>query len=567
MGTIIKKINKGLPYFYYAECRRVDGKPRIFNQKYLGTAKSILEKVHPSKQPSQETALYSEESEFGAVTLLHDIARRIGVVDLIDGVVPKRNQGQSVGTYCLAEAVNRAPGPVSTSGLQEWHQSTVLPAITGIPSKAFSPQNFWNNTGIGKDDIEKIDTLLTSTILDKYNIDISRVIYDATNFFTYIDTRQDGELARRGHCKSKRKDLRIVGLALMVSPDFSIPLLHDAYPGNRADSDEFAVVLGRLKKRLGMMTEKEDAEITVVFDRGNNSESNLDLLESDGLGAHYVGGLKKNHVPGLFAMPKSDYSPLSSPDLTNVTAFKTEATVFSRDVVVVMTHNPDLEEGQMRAVKNNIKKTTDKLMEIQVNLLKRSSGLTTKGRKPTIDSVMKKEKNILNTEYMSDIFTFKVIEDNNNIYLTYGSDGTALDRLKERELGKTALFTDRRDLTAEEIIGMYRSAWRVESAFRQMKDTRHLTVRPIFHWTDEKIAVHLFTCVLAYRLCCLLVKELSDKGISTTIGQMFGSMSKIKRITSFFGDIGKPQKIVTFLKGGELAEKIETLYQLKKQYS
>jgi hypothetical protein len=48
---------------------------------------------------------------------------------------------------------------------------------------------------------------------------------------------------------------------------------------------------------------------------------------------------------------------------------------------------------------------------------------------------------------------------------------------------------------------------------------------------------------------------------------MLGSMSKIKRITSFFGDIGKPQKIVTFLKGWELAEKIENLYQLKKQYS
>ena len=35
----------------------------------------------------------------------------------------------------------------------------------------------------------------------------------------------------------------------------------------------------------------------------------------------------------------------------------------------------------------------------------------------------------------------------------------------------------------------------------QMKDTKHLTVRPLFHWTDQKIKIHLFTCVLAYRMC------------------------------------------------------------------
>ena len=62
-------------------------------------------------------------------------------------------------------------------------------------------------------------------------------------------------------------------------------------------------------------------------------------------------------------------------------------------------------------------------------------------------------------------------------------------------LGRTALFTDRTDLTDEEIVTGYRSAWHVEAAFKQMKNTDHLTVRPLFHWTDEKNkGTHFYLC-------------------------------------------------------------------------
>ena len=42
MATIIKKIKKGRPYYYAVVSKRVDGKPRIVWQKYLGTVDSLL---------------------------------------------------------------------------------------------------------------------------------------------------------------------------------------------------------------------------------------------------------------------------------------------------------------------------------------------------------------------------------------------------------------------------------------------------------------------------------------------------------------------------------------------
>jgi len=87
--------------------------------------------------------------------------------------------------------------------------------------------------------------------------------------------------------------------------------------------------------------------------------------------------------------------------------------------------------------------------------------------------------------------------------------------LAENPLGNRVLYSDAAEFGA--VMLVYRSAWHVESAFKQMKNPKHLTVRPIFHWTDEKIRIHIFICVLAYRLCTLLIKELSDKGCPSVL--------------------------------------------------
>ena len=120
--------------------------------------------------------------------------------------------------------------------------------------------------------------------------------------------------------------------------------------------------------------------------------------------------------------------------------------------------------------------------------------------------------------------------------------------------------------TDYQIISAYRSAWNVESAFKQMKDTDFLTVRPLFHWTDSKIRVHLFVCVLAYRLCALLRKELHEHGIDCSIDQYLQSMGAVKRVTTFYSFVDKVQKIEAFTQSDELAEKIENVYELQKKY-
>src|SRR5207248_834242 len=88
--------------------------------------------------------------------------------------------------------------------------------------------------------------------------------------------------------------------------------------------------------------------------------------------------------------------------------------------------------------------------------------------------------------------------------LFYRTDASAFAQLKEHQLGKRILFTDQKSWSNEQIILAYRSQSQVESAFADMKDHHFLSWEPMFHWTDSKIRVHAFYCVLAWTLASLL---------------------------------------------------------------
>lgn len=562
MASIIKKKIKNNFYYYYVESKRVNGKPTYVNQKYLGTADTILKKLSTSSDFPEP--LYSIVLDFADVSLLLDIASRLRVVDIINKYAKKRSQGVSVGEYILIAAINRAVAPTSKSDIAHWFSQTILSRLLPIDEKALSSQNYWNHMCLPDDVLSAIEDELVKNIVDTYQIDTSHLIYDATNFFTYIDTTQDSTLAKRGHCKSKRNDLRIVGLSMMITPDCNIPLLYDTYPGNTPDSKQFSVMLDKLKTRYEKITTNK-TDITIVFDRGNNSQDNIDLLEQEQFPLYYVGGLKRNQCSDLFAIDKARFIQLSGKCFDKVTAFRTTKNVYKRDMTVVVTYNQNLADGQMQGILINIDKIYKNLSDIQRQLINRAEGIVTKGRAPTSVSIDKKVKAALKAEFMEDIFDFEITTYNGLPFLKFAFNESKLEQLKNTILGKTVLFTNRHNWTTEEIVASYRSAWHIEHAFRQMKDKEHLTVRPLFHWTDQKIKIHIFYCVLAYRLCCLLKKELCSIGIFESLNQMLEQLHELKYVITVFGT-SKPVIICSFSHGSVLAENIASFYNLKSKY-
>ena len=89
--------------------------------------------------------------------------------------------------------------------------------------------------------------------------------------------------------------------------------------------------------------------------------------------------------------------------------------------------------------------------------------------------------------------------------------------LETEVFGKRLLMTDQHAWSTEEIMVAYHGQSQAEAAFRQLKDVDHLTVRPQYHWTDQKVRVHTFVCLLAFLLCRLIERESRAAGYPGTL--------------------------------------------------
>ena len=533
MASLITKNINGYDYYYLVESKRVNGKPKYRNQLYLGPVDSVHEKLREGF--STPTPLYSKVFEFGGIAALYDIAKRLDVVSLIDSICPKRNQGLSIGTYLLLAAINRATDPSSKSQFSEWYGRTFLSRVLSVDSNALNSQRFWDNMSLwNKEDIEKFEIQFVKRIVKDYGISTHCLVYDATNFFTYIDTMNSkASLAQRGHNKEKRNDLKIVCLSLLVSAEDEIPLFHEVYAGNISDSVQFTNVVNKLKGRYYEVFGQE-ADITIVFDRGNNSEDNIDLLASEENAFHYVGGLTQSQCKYLMDIPKTEFQPLKGEEFRETSAYRTKGNVFGREHTLVVADNPELREGQLQGIHINMEKCQGKLAQLQERLAGWNLGLLTKGKKPTKESVEKNIKEILKPQWMDDLFKITVLSSAKYPQISIEPRYDQLAIIKDKYLGKSVLFTDQEEWSNEQIVGSYRSAWHVETAFRLMKNTKHLTVRPMWHWTNQKIEVHIFICILAFRLCSLLHKELKLKGVDVSINEMLNKLSEKKQVMNVY---------------------------------
>jgi transposase len=77
-------------------------------------------------------------------------------------------------------------------------------------------------------------------VVKREQIDLSSLLYDGTNFYTFIDTfNVRCEIAKRGKNKQGRSNLRQVSYALFCCSDGHLPLFYDVYEGNRNDARQF----------------------------------------------------------------------------------------------------------------------------------------------------------------------------------------------------------------------------------------------------------------------------------------------------------------------------------------
>ena len=228
MATIICKTIRGHRYYYWVQTAWVNGRSRYVKQRYLGKAEDVGKLLEQSTAPRPTHSL---NFEFGGTAALFSVAQQLRLVEIIDKHVPKRNQGLSVGQYALLAILNRCLAPTSKLQLAHWYAGTVLYRLLPADLAQLRSQRFFDHmTELSLEAIQAIEKEIAQVLVKDWGLDATSLVYDATNFFSYIDTRTPSKLAQRGKNKARRIDLRQVSLGLLVSRDFHVPCFTKPIP-------------------------------------------------------------------------------------------------------------------------------------------------------------------------------------------------------------------------------------------------------------------------------------------------------------------------------------------------
>src|SRR5258705_820738 len=111
MPSIVGKRQGNQTYYYLVESARVQGKPRIVSQQYLGSAEEVMAKL--AGQASGEP-VRSQHKKFGDLAAVWSVLQRLDVAGGIDTVGSRRSDpSPSVGTYSAFATANRILYPWS----------------------------------------------------------------------------------------------------------------------------------------------------------------------------------------------------------------------------------------------------------------------------------------------------------------------------------------------------------------------------------------------------------------------------------------------------------------------
>ncbi|MFP3869351.1 MAG: IS1634 family transposase [Syntrophobacteria bacterium] len=508
-----KKITRGRTYWYLREVHRVRGKVKLKWQKYLGTAETILAKLQEAERLGKPAKL--KTGAFGAVFVAHVLEQELGVIDIIDSIVPRaRNEtGPTVGDYFFYAWANRMIAPRSKRALSDWYRKTAVQQIRPVDLKELTSERYWEKWDrVSKEQVEEIGRRFFKRLWSERQEGPESILFDTTNYFTYMARKTKSELAVRGKNPAERgtskHHLRQVGVGLLVDRQSSLPLYYTVYPGNLHDSRLFRQVMDELFGVI-MGFRQGDQELTVVFDKGMNSGENISLIDGERQ-IHFLTTYSTYFAEELARLDPKHFAVLETgknrkllakgkeEDL--LLAYRTTRTLWGRERTVVVTFNPVTRRKKLYDFTKKMERLRTELMEYR----RKYQNKEPKWRSPK--AIVSRYRKLCEDLYIShSYYRISFTEE----AMRFRKDSSEIASARAM-MGKNIIVTDNHHWSTEDIVTASLDRSRIENQFRTSKARCHVRVNPMFHWTDSKIRCHLLSCVIA--LSCLRLLELKVGG-------------------------------------------------------
>ena len=478
--------------------------------------------------------------DVGALIWIAEQLDLIGHIDRACGNLGAKG-GPSVGELAVAVAIQRACTPGPKRDLAEFLDGAV-PRLSCLPSSAFSGQTYHRVAGqVTDEQLERAQIAIANAAVARFGLSADVLAFDTTNFDTHIATVTPGELARRGHAKSKRSDLRVVGLGVLVSETGHVPLLYRTYSGNSSDQAVLTSCLEGLKTLHQSLDDgegREGAQRTMVRDGGFWSPQ----LDLDVAGYYSLISLPLGHAAAEQALQmaaKRGAMKSLTGKLAQVRVARVRAKVGKLDRTLVVVESQELLEGQKRGRAVALRKAKAELDKLD--------RLVTTKRISRI-SLEQRIKKTLAREHLSRFVVTEIGGNDKQPTLRWHVDAALRHQMEKTRLGRRVLCTDHHLWSTGRIVQAFRGQWNVEELFRRAKKGGVVPWGPSHQWADGSLRLHTFATVLGLMLVSLTKIALGtgDSALAM-MGDLAGIRATLVRTTT-----GGPGRRATVMIAPEL---------------
>ena len=397
----------------------------------------------------------------GHVAAVCAMARELGLAKLLGPACAERD-------LALALVVARACQPASKLATTRWWASTTLGPDLGVE-------------GASTDDVyAAMDWLFSRqgdievALARRHLAPGGRVLYDLSSSWV------EGSccpLARRGYSRDGKTGKAQIEYGLTCDPE-GRPVAVEVFAGNTADPAAFISAAQAVRERFGL------TDVVMVGDRGMITSARIAALKEEG----GLGWLTSLRAPSVAALATSGALQMSLFDEVNLAEITHPDYPGER---LVACRNPALATERARKREALLVATEADLGEVRSAVERERQPL--RGR----DKVALRVGRVINRHKMAKHFELAITD-----------DSFSFSRKEEQISAEAALdgiYVVRASaphttgLSAAELVGAYKDLKFNEAGFRSLKAI-DLDLRPIYHYSEDRVRVHVFICMLALYL-------------------------------------------------------------------
>jgi transposase len=515
MAHLYKKVKKGREYFYIRETQRVYGKPTTINQVYLGTADKVQALLAGQDEKAQQGF---SSKEFGSVFILNEIDRTVDLASLVDELLPpkKRTRGPSLGELFFYAALNRAIDPTSKRKLATWYESTDIQRIRPVRLESLSSQNFWNHWDrVGEADLEEIITRFFQRVHTFLPPRRNHLLLEITSYSSTSSALAD---APPGGRNKGAKAPHQFWLALITERTSSIPVYYQVFTQAPHENASLETLLNDLQAKVTAMGIGVD-DLTIVLGKGMDSPALIDLIDSQE-NLHFIAPYPVDFLPELATVPFQDFRPLPCKYNNRLIAdgvaedqilyYETRGSIWDRSRKLMLLFDPRAFEKQYQEFQEKIQKVRQEFVLLQRKWRQ--------GELPE-DTPESFQAHLLHVcqqlQLAPDLFQLSFGFEGGRPALSLELQGPQVEERVKR-LGKVVLITDHEDWTEVEIAEANIDRCIVSEKLRETGISLQDVLLPQYHWTNSKLQVNIFVCMVALSYLIILCRRLAQAGLLIT---------------------------------------------------